>query len=70
MATRYAIEEALGFCIEYIQKVKSKKGECGMIKKSLQCMMNILEGCGHLHRLGVDLKGWAHSFTLHNATTT
>jgi hypothetical protein len=25
MATRYAIEEALGFCIEYIQKVKSKK---------------------------------------------
>jgi hypothetical protein len=40
-----------------------------MIKKSLQCMMNILEGCGHLHRLGVDLKGWAHSFMLHNATT-
>jgi len=25
MATRYAIEKALGFCLEYIQEVKSKK---------------------------------------------
>jgi hypothetical protein len=70
MATRYAIEEALGFCTKYIQKVKSIKRRVWDDKEELTMHDEILEGCGHLRRLGVDLKGWAHSFVLHNAKTT
>jgi len=29
----------------------------------------ILEGNGHLCKLSVGLKGWAHTFVFHNATT-
>jgi hypothetical protein len=70
MATGYAIEEALGFCSEYIQEVKSTKKKVWDHKKKLTMHNEILEGCGCPCRLGANLKGWAHSFVLHNAITT
>jgi hypothetical protein len=70
MVTGYAIEEALGFCTEYIQKVKSTKRRVWDDKEELTMHDEILEGCGCLRRLVFDLEGQAHSFVLHNATTT
>lgn len=56
MATRYAIEEALGFCIEYIQEVKSTRRTMWDDKEDPTMHDEILEGNGHPRRLSVDLK--------------
>ncbi len=65
-----SIEEALGFCTEYIQDVKSIKGRVWDDKEEPTMHDEILEGNWHSCRLNVDLKSWAHTFVLHNATTT
>jgi hypothetical protein len=70
MATGYAIEEALGFCTEYIQDVKSTRGRVWDDKEEPIMHDEILEGNVHSCRLSADLKQWAHTFVLHNAATT
>jgi hypothetical protein len=56
MANRYAIEEALGFCNEYIQEMKSTRRTMWDDKEDLTMNDEILEGNGHPRRLSVDLK--------------
>ncbi len=66
MAIGYSIEEALGFCIEYIQGVKSIRRRA-WDKEEPTMHDEVLEGSGCPHRLSVDLKTlWAHTFVLHN----
>jgi hypothetical protein len=70
MSTRYAIEKALGFCTEYVQDVKSTRRKVWDDKEEPIIHDEILEGNGHSSRLSADFKSWAHTFVLHNATTT
>jgi hypothetical protein len=69
METKYAIEEALGFCTKYIQEMKSTRRLVwdGKVESTLH--NEILEDNMRPCRLGVDLKRWAHIFVLNNATT-
>ncbi len=69
MATKYAIEETLGFCIEYIQEMKSTRRRMWDGKVESTMHDEILEGNMHPCRLGIDLKRWAHIFLFDNATT-
>jgi hypothetical protein len=69
MATRYVIEEALGFCTEYIQDVKFTR-RVWDDKEEPTMHDEILEGNGCSCRLNANLKSWAHTFVLHNAATT
>jgi hypothetical protein len=68
MANGYSIEEALGFCIMYIQEVKSTRR---VLDDKEEATMNdeVLEGNGCPRTLGANLKNWAFSFSLHNAST-
>ncbi len=68
MAIGYAIEEALGFCTEYIQQVKSMRKVSDDLEE-LTMHDEMLEGNRRPCRLNVKLKSWAHTFVLHNATT-
>jgi hypothetical protein len=69
MATKYAIEEALSFCIEYIQKMKSTRRRMWDGKVESTMHDEILEGNMRPCRLGATFKGWTHIFVLNNATT-
>jgi hypothetical protein len=68
MANGYSIEEALGFCIKYIQEVKTTRR---VLDDKEEPTMNdeVLEGNSHPHTLSGNLKNWAHMFILHNAST-
>jgi hypothetical protein len=46
MATRYAIEETFGFCIEYIQEIKSTRRRMWHDKENPTMHNEILEGSG------------------------
>ncbi len=56
MANGYAIEETLGFCIEYIQEVNPTRRTMWDDNKEPTMHDEILEGNGHPRRLSVDLK--------------
>ncbi len=70
MAIGYSIEEALGLCMEYIPKVKSTRRKVWDDKKEPTMHNEVLEGNGHFRKLSTNLKVWAHTFVLHNATAT
>ncbi len=69
MSMGYSLEEALGFCTKYIQEVKST-WRVWDDKEEAIMHDEILEVNGCPQRLIVNLLGWAHTFVLHNATTT
>jgi hypothetical protein len=70
MAMGYSIEEALGFYIKYIQKVKSTRRKVWDDKEKPTMHNEVLERNGCPHKLSVDLRAWAHTFVLHNAIAT
>ncbi len=70
MAMGYSIEEAFGFCMEYIQEVKSTRRRVWDNKEEPIMHEKILEGNGCPHKRNVDLLGWAHTFVLHNNAAT
>jgi hypothetical protein len=70
MANGYSIEEALGFCIKYIQEVNSTRRRVWEDKEEPTMNDEVLEGNGHPRRRSANLKNWAHTFILHNASTT
>jgi len=69
MAIGYAIEKALGFCIEYIQQVNFTRRRVWDDLEKLTMHDEVFEGNGCPHRLSVNFKSWAHTFVRHNATT-
>jgi hypothetical protein len=56
MAIGYAIEEALGFCAEYIQGSQSMKRRVWHDKEEPTMHVKILEGNGCPHRLSANLQ--------------
>jgi hypothetical protein len=70
MAMGYSIEEALGFCIKCIQKVKSTRRKVWDDKEKPTMHNEVLERNGCPHKLSADLRAWAHTFVIHNAIAT
>lgn len=70
MAVGYSIEKALGFCIEYIQKVKNTRRRVWDDKEDPTMHDEIFEGNGCPKKMSANLKNWAHSFVIHNVATT
>jgi hypothetical protein len=69
VVTTCCIEKTLGFCIEYIQEDKSTRGKIWDDKEDPTMHNKVLEGNGHPCKMNVAIKGWTHTFVLHNAST-
>jgi len=67
MAKRYAIEEAIGFCIKYLVDTATSSHKVWDDKEDLSMFDEVLEGGGRSQiMIHIDLWDMAHSFVLQN----
>ena len=67
MARGYIVDEALGFCTEYMQECSITQQRVWDDKEDPTMNDEILEGKGRKRTLTAELRGWIHSFVLNNA---
>jgi hypothetical protein len=66
MAKGYALKEALGFCIEYIQDFIATRQRVWDDKEDPTMIDEVLEGSGQPWFMTTNLRDMAHSFVLQN----
>ncbi len=66
MVEGYALEEALGFCTEYIQDFTATRQRVWYDKEDPTMTNEVLEGGGQPQFMITNLQNMAHSFVLQN----
>ncbi len=66
MVEGYALEEALGFCIEYLQDITATRRRVWDDKEDLTMVDEVLEGGGHPWLMDANFRDMVYSFVLHN----
>ena len=67
MARGYIIEEALGFCTEYMQKCTMTTRRVWDDKEEPSTNDEVLQGKGRRRILSTKLQQWIHEFVCNNA---
>ena len=67
MAQGYIRDEALGFCIEYMQGCQLMEHRIWDDKEDPTMNNEVIEGKGRVRRLTLELREWIHEFVLSNA---
>ena len=67
MATGYIMDEALGFCTEYMQQCNLTERKVWDDKEDQAMNDEVIEGKGRQRALSTDLRQWVHEFVLTNA---
>ena len=65
----YALKEALGFCIKYMQEFASTRRRVWNSYEEPRMTEEVPEGKGKLRRFSARLRGWAHNYVVNNATS-
>lgn len=68
MAEGYALEEALGFCTEYMQEFESTRRRVWDDKEDARVADEVPEGNGKPRKMSSQFRAWAHNYILHNTT--
>ena len=66
MAQEYIMDEALGFCTEYMQRCTMSQCRVWDNKEDPTMNDEIPEGKGRRRRLTAELRLWLHKFVLNN----
>ena len=67
MARGYIIDEALGFCTEYMQECELKRRRIWDNHEEPTAKSKVVEGGERYRRLTSELRAWIHKFVLTNA---
>ena len=68
MAEGYALEEALGFCTEYMVEFQSTRRRVWDNKEEDRVADEVPEGSGRPRRMEENIQGWAHNYIVNNST--
>ncbi len=66
MAEGYALEEALGFCTEYLQDFMATRKRVWDDKEDLTMVDEVFDRGGHPQLMDVKFQNMTYSFVLHN----
>ena len=68
MAEGYVLEEALGFCTEYMVEFQSTRRRVWDDKEEDRIADEVPEGSGRPQRMEENIQGWAHNYVVNNST--
>ena len=69
MAEGYAIQEALGFCTEYMQEFQSTRRRVWDSKEDVGVVDEVPEGNRTPRKMTLQFQGWAHNYVINNAVS-